>query len=67
MNHGKTSGGHGEVCPFRTFRTSSETPRTKQIPSFKAPDGPAKKDAEIAYQKGEAERSFTWLRANAGQ
>ena len=39
--------------------------RGKKIDSFKAPDGPGKKDAEIAYQKGEAERSFDWLRANA--
>ena len=37
----------------------------KKIDSFKAPDGPGKKDAEIAYQKGECERSFTWLKANA--
>lgn len=39
--------------------------RGHKIDSFKAPDGPGKKDAEIAYQKGECERSFTWLRANA--
>ena len=38
--------------------------RGKKIPSFKAPEGPGKKDAEIAFQKGEAERSFAWLRAN---
>jgi sugar phosphate isomerase/epimerase len=37
----------------------------KKIDSFKAPDGPGKKDAEIAYQKAECERSFTWLKANA--
>ncbi len=36
----------------------------KPIPSFKAPEGPSKKDAEIAYQKGELERSTTWLRAH---
>jgi hypothetical protein len=39
--------------------------RGKKIDSFKAPDGPGKKDAEIAYQKGEFERSISWLRANA--
>ena len=39
--------------------------RGKKIDSFKAPDGPGKKDAEIAYQKAECERSFDWLRANA--
>lgn len=38
----------------------------KEIPSFKAPEGAGKKDAEIAYQKGEFERSIAWLRANAG-
>lgn len=37
----------------------------KKIDSFKAPDGPGKKDAEIAYQKAECERSFIWLKANA--
>jgi 3-oxoisoapionate decarboxylase len=39
--------------------------RGKKIDSFKAPDGPGKKDAEIAYQKGEFERSIAWLRTNA--
>ncbi|MCA9266605.1 MAG: TIM barrel protein [Planctomycetales bacterium] len=39
--------------------------RGHKIDSFKAPDGPGKKDAEIAYQKGQVERSFDWLRANA--
>lgn len=38
--------------------------RGKKISGFKAPEGPGKKDAEIAFQKGEAERSFAWLRAN---
>lgn len=37
----------------------------RKLESFKAPDGPGKKDAEIAYQKAECERSFTWLKANA--
>ncbi len=39
--------------------------RGQEIPSFKAPDGDAKKPAEIAYQKDEFERSIDWLRANA--
>jgi 3-oxoisoapionate decarboxylase len=39
------------------------TQKGKPIPSFKAPDGPAKKDAEIAYQKAELERSIRWLQA----
>lgn len=41
------------------------TQKGKAIPAFKAPDGPGKKDAEIAYQKGELERSTQWLRAKA--
>lgn len=41
------------------------TKKGKPIPSFKAPDGPGKKDAEIAYQKGELERSTQWLREKA--
>lgn len=36
----------------------------KAIPSFKAPEGAGKKEAEIAYQKGELERSMAWLKAN---
>jgi hypothetical protein len=39
--------------------------RGKALPSFKAPEGPGKKDAEIAYQKAEFERSIAWLRAHA--
>jgi sugar phosphate isomerase/epimerase len=41
------------------------TQKGKPIPPFKAPDGPGKKDAEIAYQKAELERSTRWLRGNA--
>lgn len=41
------------------------TQKGKLIPSFKAPEGSAKKEAEIAYQKGELERSTAWLRRNA--
>jgi sugar phosphate isomerase/epimerase len=36
--------------------------RGREIPPFKAPDGDGKKEAEIAYQKAELERSFDWLR-----
>ncbi len=36
----------------------------KAIPGFKAPEGAGKKEAEIAYQKGELERSMAWLKAN---
>ena len=39
--------------------------RGHEILPFKAPEGDGKKAAEIAYQKGEFERSISWLRANA--
>lgn len=55
--------GHRETPMYQAWLAMAR--RGKKIPSFKAPEGPGKKDAEIAYQKGEAERSFAWLRANA--
>jgi len=55
--------------PFPNYRDTAAfkgwvefTKKGKAIPSFKAPEGPGKKDAEIAYQKGELERSTQWLR-----
>ncbi len=54
---------HRDTPMFKAWLDMAK--RGKKIDSFKAPDGPGKKDAEIAYQKGEAERSFDWLRANA--
>ncbi len=36
--------------------------RGQKIAPFKAPDGPGKKDAEIAYQKEQLEKSVKWLR-----
>jgi sugar phosphate isomerase/epimerase len=58
--------------PFPGYRDTAAfkgwldfTKKGKAIPSFKAPDGPGKKDAEIAYQKGELERSTAWLREKA--
>lgn len=58
--------------PFPGYRESAAfkgwvdfTKRGKPIPTFKAPDGPEKKAAEIAYQKGELERSTQWLREKA--
>lgn len=54
---------HRDSDMFRAWLAMAKN--GKKLPSFKAPDGPGKKDAEIAYQKGEAERSFDWLRANA--
>ncbi|HYF37999.1 MAG TPA: sugar phosphate isomerase/epimerase [Prosthecobacter sp.] len=40
------------------------TKNGKEIPTFKAPGGDAKKPAEIAYQKGELQRSTEWLQKN---
>lgn len=54
---------HRDTPMFKAWLDMAK--RGHKIDSFKAPDGPGKKDAEIAYQKGEAERSFAWLRANA--
>lgn len=39
--------------------------RGHKIEPFKAPEGPGKKDAEIAYQKAQFEKSVKWLRENA--
>lgn len=55
--------GHQDSDMFKAWLGMAK--RGKKIPSFKAPEGPGKKDAEIAYQKGEVERSFDWLRAHA--
>jgi sugar phosphate isomerase/epimerase len=41
------------------------TKRGKAIAPFKAPDGDAKKPAEINYQKAELQRSTEWLQQNA--
>lgn len=54
---------HRDSAAFAAWVEMSK--RGKALPSFKAPDGPGKKDAEIAYQKAEFERSIAWLRANA--
>jgi hypothetical protein len=54
---------HRDTPMFKAWLDMAK--RGKKIDSFKAPDGPGKKDAEIAYQKGEFERSIAWLRANA--
>jgi sugar phosphate isomerase/epimerase len=40
------------------------TKRGKEIPTVKAPEGPGKKDAEIAYQKAELQKSIEWLQKN---
>lgn len=54
--------GHRDSDMFKAWLDLAK--KGKKLDSFKAPDGPGKKDAEIAYQKGECERSFAWLKAN---
>lgn len=54
--------GYQDSAGFKAWLEMAK--KGKEIPSFKAPEGAAKKDAEIAYQKGELERSTAWLRAN---
>lgn len=54
--------GYRDTAAFKAWVDMSK--KGKAIPSFKAPDGPGKKDAEIAYQKGELQRSTAWLQAN---
>jgi 3-oxoisoapionate decarboxylase len=54
---------HRDTPMFKAWLDMAK--RGKKIDSFKAPDGSGKKDAEIAYQKGEFERSIAWLRTNA--
>ena len=50
----------GDIAPFVAMAK-----RGRKLDSFKAPEGPNKKSAEIAYHKGEFERSVKWLRSNA--
>jgi hypothetical protein len=54
--------GYRDTTAFKAWVEMSK--KGKAIPSFKAPDGPGKKDAEIAYQKSELQRSTAWLQAN---
>lgn len=51
--------GYQDSAAFKSWVELSK--KGKAIPSFKAPDGPGKKDAEIAYQKAELQRSIEWL------
>ncbi|HCN78658.1 MAG TPA: sugar phosphate isomerase/epimerase [Verrucomicrobiales bacterium] len=53
---------HKDSAAFAAWVGMSK--KGREIPSFKAPDGPGKKDAEIAYQKSEFERSIAWLNSN---
>lgn len=56
---------HRDTPMYQAWLAMAE--RGKKIESFKAPEGAAKKEAEIAFQKAEAERSFAWLRGNVGE
>lgn len=49
-----------DIAPFIAM-----SKKGRKLENFKAPDGQDKKRAEIAYQRGEFERSVKWLRANA--
>ncbi len=55
--------GYRDTDAFKTW--VEFTKKGKPIPSFKAPEGADKKEAEIAYQKGELSRSTQWLREKA--
>lgn len=55
--------GYRDTDAFKTW--VEFTKKGKPIPSFKAPEGADKKEAEIAYQKGELARSTQWLREKA--
>jgi sugar phosphate isomerase/epimerase len=55
--------GYRDTDAFKTW--VEFTKKGKPIPSFKAPEGVDKKEAEIAYQKGELSRSTLWLREKA--
>lgn len=50
----------GDIAPFIAM-----SKKGRKLDPFKAPEGGEKKAAEIAYQKGEFERSVKWLRENA--
>ncbi|TDU81630.1 sugar phosphate isomerase/epimerase [Prosthecobacter fusiformis] len=54
--------GYRDTAAFKGWVDMSK--KGKEIPTFKAPDGAGKKDAEIAYQKAELQRSIEWLQAN---
>lgn len=54
---------HRESDMFKAWLAMAKSGR--KLASFKAPEGAGKRDAEIAYQKGECERSFSWLKENA--
>lgn len=55
--------GHRDTAMYQAWLALAK--KGKKMDGFKAPDGPGKKAAEIAYQKAECERSFSWLKANA--
>ncbi len=54
--------GYQDTPAFASWLTMAR--RGNPIEVFKAPDGEGKKAAEVAYHKGELERSLNWLRTN---
>ncbi len=57
---------HYEKRPAALANFEAMAKRGHAIPPFKAPDGPEKKKAEQDYQKGELERSISYLRGKIG-
>ena len=57
---------HYDKRPDRLAAFEALAKRGHSIPSFKAPEGTDKKLAEQDYQKGELERSITYLREQIG-
>ncbi|MCB1227033.1 MAG: sugar phosphate isomerase/epimerase [Verrucomicrobiales bacterium] len=50
------------AADFAAFLSMAQ--RGHPLEAYQAPDGPCKKDAQVAYQKAELERSLAWLKAN---
>ncbi len=59
-------GPYGDVRAAEFSRFQALSKLGKEIPSFKAPDGQDKKEAEQAYQKAELERSIKYCKETLG-
>ena len=57
---------HYDKRPDALAKFEALAKRGHAIPSFKAPEGVDRKKAEQDYQKGELERSITYLRTKIG-
>lgn len=54
---------HRDSAGFAAWQAMAR--KGRPLPAFKASEGVERKAAEIAYQKGELERSIAWLRQHA--